>query len=47
VRTSATHAPYEATASAQIRTKRTTNLQVTGLQNLHTRNGDKSQAKTP
>jgi hypothetical protein len=43
VRTYATTAPYEAPASAQIRTSNTTNQHVTALQNRQTRNSDKSQ----
>jgi hypothetical protein len=43
VRTYATTAPYEAPASAQIRTSKTTNQHVTALQNRQTRNSDKSQ----
>jgi hypothetical protein len=46
VRTYATVAPYEAPASAQIRTSNTTNQHVTALQNRQTRNSDKSQADT-
>ena len=43
VRTYATRAPYDPTASAQIRTRNQTNPQVTALGDLRTRNGDKSQ----
>ncbi len=43
VRTYATSAPYEATASAQIRTSTTPNLKVNDLQSRRTRNSDKSQ----
>jgi hypothetical protein len=43
VRTYATSAPYEATASAQTRTSTTPNLQVNDLQSRRTRNSVKSQ----
>jgi len=43
VRTYATNAPYEATASAQICTRTTVKTQVNELQNPPTRNSDKSQ----
>src|SRR6185503_2485712 len=45
VRTYATNAPYEATASAQICTRTTVKTQVNELQNPPTRNSDKSQVR--
>lgn len=43
VRTYATTAPYDPTPSAQIRTSREPNYQVTALQNRKSRQSDKSQ----
>jgi hypothetical protein len=42
-RTYATNAPYEATASAQIRTSHTANSQVIAVQSRGTSHSDKSQ----